>query len=204
MEHETNIQIIEKIVIENNGYITRKDIDKHNIASIFLSRYVKEKRFDKHCAGFYSKNQWIKDDYLILQYQHPKLIYSFYSAAYLHGLIDSIPSKLEVTGPVNYRPFNKKNNEVILHTDTRDKIYKMGIDDIKNIFGNKIKVYDIEKTICDFIRNRKKLDSESFVKCINSYKKRKDKNINKLMEYAEKMHIYEDVCSLMEVVLNED
>lgn len=204
MEHRINKCMIAKLIKENNGYITRKDIDKHNIPSIFLSRYVKENKLVKYCAGFYAKSEWIKDDYLVLQYQHPKFVYSFYSAAYLHGLIDSIPVVLEVTVPKNHRPFNTKRDDVKLHTDTRNEIYNMGIVEINTIFGNKVNVYDIEKTICDFIRNRTKIDSESFVKCINSYKKRSDRKINNLMEYAKKMRIEKDVYSLMEVILNEN
>ena len=58
--------------------------------------------------------------------------------------------------------------------------------------------------MCDFIRNREKLDSESFVKCINWYKKRKDKNVNNLMKYAKIMKIEDKVNNLMEVVLGEE
>lgn len=204
MEQHTNEHLIDKICNDNKGYITRKNIDNADISSVFLSRYVKKNGFMKYCAGFYANKTWIKDDYLILQYKHPQLIYSFNSAAYLHGLIDDIPLLLEVTGPKNYRPFHEKNNDVKLHTDTRKEIYEMGIQEVHTIFGNKVNVYDIEKTICDFIRNRKKIDSETFVKCLNNYKKRKDKDRNRLMEYAQRMNIVDDVLSLMEVLLNED
>ena len=86
----------------------------------------------------------------------------------------------------------------------KDELYEIGIIEMKTPYGNKIKVYDIEKTVCDFIKNRKKIDSESFVKCINRYKKRIDKNKNNLMKYAKIMGIEDEVFSLMEVLLNED
>lgn len=204
MEQITKRQTIEKIIKKNGGFITRKDINQNNISSIFLYRYVRSNNLIKYCAGFYGREDWIKDDYLIIQYQHPQLIYSFSSAVYLHQLGDSIPLVVEVTGPKNYRPFHEARKDVVLHTDTRKDIYEMGIIEVENMFGHKVKVYDMEKTVCDFIRFRDKIDSESFVKCINAYKKRKDKNKRNLMEYSRKMKIEDEVNSLMEVILNED
>jgi len=204
METKTKFDIITDIININKGYITRKDINKHNISSMFLSLYVKRNNLIKYGSGFYARKDWIKDDYLILQYQYPKLIYSFYSAAYIHKLGDYIPFNIEVTAPKNYRPFSLPRKGIVLHTDTRDSTYNLGIIEIKNIFGNTIKVYNLEKTICDFIRYRNKIDSESFIKCINYYKNRKDKNRHNLMRYAKIMKIEDKVYNLMEVILNED
>lgn len=200
----TNFEKISKIIKSNGGYITGNDASKANIPTAILSEYIKKYNLVKHCPGFYSTEEWIQDDYFILQYQYPKLVYSFHSAAYLHKLGDYIPTSLDVTAPKNYRPFPLPREGVILHTDTRDIIYKLGISEIETIFGNKVKVYDIEKTVCDFIRNREKLDSESFVKCVTWYKKRKDKNVNRLMQYAKIMKVENKVNNLMEVLLNDN
>lgn len=200
----TNFEKITKIIKTNGGYITGKDANKANIPTAVLSEYIKKNNLVKHCPGFYSIEEWMRDDYFIFQYQYPKLIYSFYGAAYLHRLGDYIPTSLEATAPKNYRPFPLPKDGVILHTDTRDITYNLGISEVETSFGNKVKVYDIEKTVCDFIRNREKLDSESFVKCVTFYKKRKDKDINRLMQYAKIMKIEDKVNNLMEVLLNEN
>ena len=204
MEKISNNELIKIIIDSNGGYITRKNINEHNISSMFLSNYVKKYSLIKYGTGFYATKEWIRDDYFIFQYEYPRFIYSFYSAAYLHQLGDYMPPYLEVTGPKNYRPFEMPKRGVVIHTDTKPEIYSLGVTEIKTIFGNKIRVYDAEKTVCDFIKNRKKIDSESFVKCINWYKKIKNKNRNNLMKYAKTMKIEEEVFNLMEVVLNED
>ncbi len=200
----TNTDIIRNIIAQNKGYITKQDIDKANIPSAQFYRYVRSHGLNKLCAGFYAEKDWFVDDYLVFQYSYPKLIYSFYSAAYLHGLGDYLPPFLEVTGPKNYRPFPLPKDGIILHTDTRESIYSLGITQIDTNCGNKVFVYDIEKTVLDFIRNRNKIDSESFVKCVNIYRRRKDKNIMNLMKYAKIMKIEEKVSSIMEIVLNDD
>lgn len=194
-----------KNVIEcNKGYVTRKDIDKNNILSIYLTRYVKKHNLKQIVRGFYAKEEWMVDPYLVFQYTYPQFIYSYNSAIYLHGLGDILPNYLEVTKPINYHPFSNKRDDIIIHTDTVDTSYNLGIKEIVTPLGNTVKVYDKEKTICDIIKNKDKIEFEVYVKAINKYAKSKDRNINKLMEYAKIMKIENKVRSQMEVVLNSD
>lgn len=200
----TNFEKISKIICVNGGYVTAKDVKTADIPSAMFYRYAERHDLIKLCTGLYATKEWTIDDYFLLQYRYPKLIFSFYCAAYLHGLGDYVPPFLEVTAPRNYRPFSLPQTGIVLHTDTRDAIYSLGIIKVKTMFGNEVFVYDMEKTVCDFIRRRDELDSESFIKCIHYYKRKKEKKINELMKYAKIMKIQNKVTNLMEVILNED
>lgn len=195
---------IEKIIENNNGYVSRKNIDKDNIPSIYLTRYVKKHNLIQIARGFYAKREWIVDPYLVFQYTYPQFIYSFNSAIYLHGLGDILPNYLEVTKPINYHPYTKRRDDVVIHADTVDASYNLGITEIVTSLGNPVRVYDKEKTICDIIKNKDKVEFEVYVKALNKYAKSKDRNINKLMEYARVMKIENKVRSQMEVLLNDD
>ena len=63
-----------------------------------------------------------------------------------------------------------------------------------------IKIYDLEMTICDIIRDRNKLDLQIFNTAINEYMKRKDKNLIRLAEYAKKFNIEKILKQYMEVL----
>ena len=193
---------ITNIIDTHNGYLTRQDIDKEKIPSIYLSRYVKKHNLKQVARGFYAREDWIIDPYLVFQYTYPQFIYSFNSAIYLHGLGDILPNYLEVTRPLNYHPFTNKRDDVVIHTDTVEVSYNLGIINVATSLGNIVRVYDKEKTICDIIKNKDKIDFEVYVKALNIYSKSKDKNINKLMEYAKTMKIEKKVRSQMEVILN--
>ena len=195
---------IENIVKTNNGYVTRKDIDRNRIPSIYLSRYVKKHNLIQIVRGFYAREDWIVDPYLIFQYTYPQFIYSFNSAIYLHGLGDILPNYLEVTGPFNYRPMSKNRDDVMTHTDTVDESYNLGIIDIKTSLGNVVRTYDKEKTICDLIKHKDKIEFEVYVKALTRYARSKDKDINKLMRYAQIMKIENKVRDQMEVIINAD
>ena len=75
----------------------------------------------------------------------------------------------------------------------------MGLTEIETPYGNKVRVYDIERCICDIIRSRNRMDLEHIKYSIRSYIKRKDKNINKLSEYAEKLGVKEEVMNYIEI-----
>ena len=80
-----------------------------------------------------------------------------------------------------------------------ETLYNMGLTEVETSYGNKVRVYDIERCICDIIRSKKRMDLEHIKYSIRSYIKRKDKNINKLSEYAEKLGIKEEVMNYIEI-----
>lgn len=55
--------------------------------------------------------------------------------------------------------------------------------------GTTIKTYNMERTICDIIRDRNKIDSQIFNTALKEYMKRNDKNLNLLYEYAKEFKI---------------
>ena len=68
------------------------------------------------------------------------------------------------------------------------------------MFGNIVKVYDLEKTICDLVKNRNKIDSELFSKAINRYGRYENKDLEKLYSYSKKMKIYEEMKDILSLV----
>ncbi len=61
-------------------------------------------------------------------------------------------------------------------------IYEPGITECETVFGNTVKVYDLERTVCDFIKNRNEIETELFSKTVNRYVRDKNKDLNKLYE----------------------
>lgn len=200
----TNEQKINRLLESNNGYLTRKEIDDLGIPSIALTRFSKKHGLRRIARGFYALEDWIVDPYLVFQYTYPRYVYSFSSAIYLHGLGDIIPNYLEVTGPINYRPFPQKRSDIITHTDTVGRSYSLGLVRLKTSLGNMVSVYDKEKTICDLIKHNDIVEFETYAKALLMYSRSKDRNINKLMNYARALGIERKVREQMEVMLNGD
>ena len=77
----------------------------------------------------------------------------------------------------------------------------MGVIDYKLDNGNIIKIYDLERTICDIIRDKNHMDKEIYSKALKEYAKNKNKDILKLIKYAQKLNVEDQVVELMEVLL---
>ena len=197
----TNEQKLKKMLNANMGYITRKQVDQQQIPSWFLTDFARKNALVKIDKGIYALEDWLRDDFLVFQYKYPKFIFSYISALFLHGLTDRLPESFEVTGPKNYRPF-APNGSVSIHTDSRET-YSLGITEVRTSLGHTVLCYDMERTICDLIRNSHKMDQEIFVKALRLYAKSKKKNIGNLLRYAQTMKIEKKVSNIMMVLLNE-
>ena len=203
MKDYINYSTLEKIFKTNGGYITREDVDNANISSWFLSDFVKRNNLNKIAPGFYADDNYIIDNYYILQRRYPKYIFAGLSALYLLGLTDRIPIEIEVSAPQNYHPSRDKIESLIVRKISSDKIYKLGIKEVKTMFGNIVRTYDEERIICDVIKYRDKYDGETFIKAIKFYV-RTINNQSKLFKYARELGIEKKVYEVMEVVANAD
>jgi len=73
--------------------------------------------------------------------------------------------------PVEFYHFSKKQ-------------FEAGINKIK-VKGHEIRIYNREKTVCDCFRYRNKLGLDIAKEGLSEYLKRKDRDLEKLLEYAE-------------------
>lgn len=193
--NESNMEIIKKLMELNNGYITVKELNNFGISRNYLSVMAKNNIIERVANGVYIDVNKIEDVYYVLSISTPKIIYSHMTALYFHGLSIKAPDNsfdITVTQKYNNIKLQKHN---IFYVD--DKLYNIGITEVETPQGNKVKAYDVEKCICDIIRSRKRMDLEHVKYAIREYLKRKDKNLNKLSEYAEKLGLKEEVMDFV-------
>ncbi|MCI6215596.1 MAG: type IV toxin-antitoxin system AbiEi family antitoxin domain-containing protein [Mollicutes bacterium] len=203
MKENTNYSKLKQIFDNNGGYITTEDVRNANISSWFLSDFVKRKDLNKIAPGFYADNSYFPDDYYIIQKRYPKYIFSGMSALYLHHLTDKIPVNIEVCAPQGYNPTRNKIKTLSIRKISNPDVYNLGITELKTTFGNKVKVYDEERTICDLIKYRDRYDGETFIKGIKLYANKSNNQI-KLFRYARILGIEKKVFEIMELVNNND
>lgn len=103
------------------------------------------------------------------------------SALFIHELTTQIPRRVCIALPKGtHRPRENGSVQFIFLTD---KHYKSGIEE-KNVGGIKFKVYDPEKTVVDCFKFRNKIGSDLAVEALKEWKKKRSKNLKKLLEYA--------------------
>ena len=195
--NESNLEIIQKLMERNNGYITTKDLENFDISRNYLSIMAKKNMIEKVAKGLYIDSTKIEDVYYVLSVSTPKIIYSHMTALYFHNLSIKAPnSSFDITVTKKYNNPKLKNHNVF-YVD--DEFYNLGITEVMTPQGNMVKAYDVERCICDIIRSKKRMDSEHVKYSIKEYIKRKDKDLIKLSNYAEKMGIKNEVMNYMEI-----
>lgn len=194
------VRSIENIMQKNDGKITRKEAIANKIPSVSFSRYVYQNELIRIAPGVYMKKCSIIDELFCLQERYPKIIYSGITALYLHNLTDRIPDIIEFTMPKGYRVRKKSIVEPIkAHIENNESICFFGNTTIETNFGNKVTAFSKEKSIVEIIRKRSDYDSETFIKAIKSFLKRKDKNMSFLFEYARLRKIEKKVFEILEI-----
>ena len=184
----------------NNGYITAKEVENAGINRTFLSNLVNEKRLERVGTGIYKLPEYPIDNFYILSKSSKNMCYSHATALYLHNMSDRIPLVYDITVPYNYSG-NLLNNENVLLRYVKDSIFELGMIDIKTINDLTVKCYDLERTLCDIVKDKNRMDKEIYSKSLKEYARNENKDILKLVKYAKQLDIVDEIVELMEVLL---
>lgn len=186
---------IKQIMNTNNGMISTRMIEPLNISRQYLSIMENNNDIEKVSRGIYLSPNAFEDSYFSFQQKYKKAIFSHMNALYFYGMTEEFPYNYTVTVPQSYHvdTVNEKCNVFYVSDD----IYELGIVEIETPNGNKVRVYDKERCICDIIRSKGRMDSEQVKKTIKQYMQSRDKDMAKLSEYSKNMGINK---KLMEMV----
>lgn len=185
---------------ERLGLIATSDITDNNESKKAYYDFLKANDYKKVGPGLYAdKDEWV--DYLcIIVKRCPQAVISHDEALYYYGLIDREPASPTFT---IYSGFNvsrlKKDGYRAFFV--KKELLELGKTEVTDLMGNKVPMYDLERTICDLIRNRSAFEIQDFNCALKSYARRKDKNISKLMDYAKKLRVSKILMNYMGVLL---
>ena len=191
---------LEKIVNRNNGYLISSEAINEGISKQQLYSYIKETNMEKVAHGIYvSEDTWVDPVYLI-HLRNSNTVFSHETALFLHGLMEREPSQITVTVKFGYNASHLVNNGIRVITAV-DNYFSIGRNKTKTNFGNTVDVYDMERTICDIIRNKKDMDPQVYQTAIQEYMKSSEKKLPVLMRYASIFRIDNIVQTYTEVML---
>lgn len=196
----TKYDQMDQLLKEHGGYLFSSDITNAGISRTYLAKYVKENHLEKVAKGIYIAEDIWPDDLYIVQVCNPKVIFSRETALYLHGLTDREYSEICVCVPPRFSQTRLRERGIVVHQE-RDGIYGLGEMKLKTNYGNTVRTYDKERTVCDLIKNRGDFEVQSFQTAMKAFMRDSQKDMSKLMMYAEKLRIRDEVMKYVEVML---
>ena len=193
---------IKEVFYVNNGYIRIKDISSKGINRRYLRDLINEGVIERIKQGLY---RWkdakfdVEEELVnVSKIIHHGVICLVSALAY-YELTTYTPGEYTIAVRRNYNIKLPDYPPIKLYYFS-DKYYMDGIEKI-DINGNIIKIYNIEKTICDCLRYGNKISKDIIVESIKEYVKRRDKNISKLMNYAAKAKLKDVIQKYIEVLI---
>lgn len=195
---QSNMEIIKSFMDSNNGYVTSKMVTDLGIHRMYLNIMCEKGIVEKVGKGIYIDSKKYEDSYFVFSLENPNITFSHMTALYFYGLSIKTPGSIYDITIFNkyHNPKIKSHNIFYVSKD----INSLGLTETTTPTGNNVKTYDIERCICDIIRSRKRMDIEHVKYSVKEYIKRKDKDLIKLSDYAEKMGIKAEVMDFVSIM----
>ena len=192
--------IILEAMKNNNNMITTSQAVKLGFSRALISWYVKEGVLERERQGVYVLSDTVYDDMYAFMLHSEKIVFSHDTALFLNDLSERTPFVYTVTIPSNTRLSPGIRDECICYY-IKPELYELGITDRKTTFGNRVRCYNAERTVCDLLRSRNRLDEETVISGIKKYAASTEKNLKLLAEYAPQFGVSKILRRYLEVLL---
>lgn len=184
----------------NNGVVTTAMVVAAGFSRGNIKYLENKGLIEKSARGVYILPEAWDDEMFNLQNRFKRGIYSRETALFLWDLTDRTPNVYSMTFPTNYN-LTKPKEEHVRCAQCKDILYDLGIVETNTPGGNEVKVYSIERTLCDILRPQSDVDIQVVTEAFKRYAKRKDKNIPVLSEYAKQLKVEKRLRAYLEVLL---
>lgn len=189
-----------QIAIQNNNIFKTKTIVDAGIRKERIRELLETNQIKRITHGYYALENVNIDSFYALQQRHSKGIFSYGTSAYLLEMIRKCPKTLDYTVPRGYNTSRFKMEQEINYHYVLNSLYDIGLTEIVSPQGELVRVYDKERTICDFIRHRNRIDSKLYSEVLNSYFRSSDINVKRLTRYGKIFHVAKELELYMDVL----
>ena len=191
---------LKQIAIYNKGIIQTSEATNLGISKPSFYKFISEHNFIQVNHGIYlSPDSWL-DTMYVISLRSKLAVFSHETALLLHNLTDREPAQYSITVKTGYNPSKLKADGIKVYT-IKKELYDVGLIEGKTPFGHVVRTYDMERTICDILRSRSTVETQSFQDALKQYTKRKDKRLRLLMQYAHQFRVDKILNKYLEVLL---
>lgn len=185
-------------IIRNGGYISSVEAKNESLYDQLLYG-TRSGRIVRLRRGVYAINSALAKQMIDVETFVPGGVLCLYSAWSYHELTTQIPQAYHIAVERTRRVTLPVFPPIELSFMTQ-KAYELGIMEAE-IDGFKVKVYDLEKSVCDAIKYRNKIGMDVSAEIFKNYLTRKDRDITRLYEYASQLRVGKKFDELIKFML---
>ena len=188
------------IAKSHGGIVETKIAAEQGISKAMLCKLCKENKIHRIVKGQYILPDDMQDELFSISKRSANIIFSHETALFLHGISDRTPFEHTITAPSGCIPSASIKSECKVYY-IKPELFELGKTVLKTPAGNDVPTYDLERTICDVIRSRNRIGTETFLSALKLYAANPKKDLNKLNTYAKKMRVSNVLHQYLEVLL---
>ena len=167
-----------------------------------INQMVGEGILEKLNKKYYENKQYLGEEselYYVSAYT-PNGVVCLMSAASYYNLTTYRPDSIDVAIPRKSKISTMPEWPTISVFYYADERFEIGIETV-NEGKNYFKIYNIEKTVVDIVFFREKIGIEETKEILVNYLRRKDRNLNRLVKYAELLKCGDVMKTYLEVLV---
>jgi predicted transcriptional regulator of viral defense system len=188
------------IAASHNGYITSAQATDAGIPRRKLTEAVRVGELIQVDRGLYSlPDVWV-DPLYVVQHRFSRGVFSDDTALFLYGMTDRAPFAPTMTFPRSYNATAAKATGIICRTCAND-VLDLGLCGIRTEYGNTVRAYDVERTLCDLVRGRSTPDVQLVAPAMRAYVRSEGCDPVKLVAYARRLDVEPKIRNYLEVLL---
>ena len=182
---------------QHNGYVRSWELkeakfDDKEIESLLKNELIEKITPKLYRLTYLSNEEGISLTMIDVCQAIPDAVICLASALAYYDLTTFVPSEIYIVLPAN-KGNPKLEYPPIKISHWEKQFYEAGIKEIKLSIGT-VRIYEIEKTICDMFRYRNKLGEDLALEGLKNYLQSQKVNIHKLDNYA-------NICKVENVML---
>lgn len=189
---------IRDIIDNNGGFISVEDIP-NRAEYLRVVRAVDQGELIRVRHGVYALPEMLMNTMIDLERIVPDGVVCLYNAWAYHQLSTTVPSGFSVAVN-NKRKVSLPEELPITLYYWKKEYLEFGIIQ-EQISNYSVRITDIERSVCDAVRYRKKVGMDICMEVVKSYMARPSRNISKLMGYAQKLRVAKILNNYLEIIL---
>ena len=191
-----------EMIIPDKKIISVKEMKKLGFSYYKINKLIDEgiivRLNNKYVENL--RYEGLETDWIYVHAYVPDGVVCLMSAAVIYHLTTYRPDVIDVAIEKSKKVVTLPDWPTIELHYYEERRYDAGIDTIE-VDECTIQIYDVEKTVVDIIYFRNKIGIEETKEILKNYLKRADRNINKLVRYAEKLKCKKILNTYLEVLL---
>jgi predicted transcriptional regulator of viral defense system len=173
---------------ERNTYLSSASVKKQGRTAYYkMLESAKQGELIQVRRGVYANIDQLSGNMIDINAVVPEGILCLWSAWSIHQLTTSMPQAFHIA--------IKRGRKVSIPSFPRMEVHHYMEDLLKIgvismiIDGFNIRLYDVERCVCDAVKFRNKVGMDVCSEIINNYLERPNRNLSKLMDYARRLRV---------------